>query len=63
MQVIGSRSNGKLTYFELPVTSVCLYATKITKRSRSCEGQVQGYIVSRSNERKSIFCLFANVFL
>ena len=59
IKVIGSRSNEKLTYFNLPV----LYAwrpLKLTKRSRSSEGQ--GYTVSRSNEMKSVFCLFVNVF-
>ena len=64
IKVIGSRSRSheKLAYFYKTVTSVCFYFNKtFLKRSRSSE--VQGYLVSRSSERKSIFCLFVNVFL
>ena len=63
IKVIGSRSNEKLTYFDLPVSSVCLYAIMLVKRSRSSQGEIQGYTVSRSNEGKSIFCPFANAFV
>ena len=36
---------------------------KLTKKVKVIDGQVQGYTESRSNERKSIFSLFANVFV
>ena len=50
----------------LDILLLLLYAClplELTKRSRSSEGQGQGFTVSRLNERKSIFCLFANVFV
>ena len=43
--------------FSLTVTSVHMHATKVLlKKSRSFEGQGLSYMVSRSNEKKSIFC-------